>query len=121
VLYYLRYGFTPRPLDLFQSSQVYPWFTKKPLEREKGKQLGLWPWRGGGSPEFGGSGGGVGRERGREVCELTLGRFAAGVGTEGQPATVLRGVVRRQPRERLPRRGVGTVVATGGRVSFSRC
>jgi hypothetical protein len=51
---------------------------------------------------------GSARKEVREVCEITLGQFAVGVETEGQPAAVLRDAVRCQPRERLPRRGVGT-------------
>jgi hypothetical protein len=62
--------------------------------------------------------GSTGKEVG-EVCELTKGPLAAGVGVEGQQAAVLCGAVRCQPLEQLLRRGGGTIVAKGGRVSFS--
>jgi hypothetical protein len=55
-----------------------------------------------------------------EVCELTKGPFAAGVGAEGQPAAVFRSAVRCQPWERLLRQGGGTAVVKGDWVSFSR-
>jgi hypothetical protein len=65
-LYYLRFGFTGRPLELLFLLQIGPWFTKKTLERMRETQLGPWPWRRQLRPKLGGSGGGFGRGRGGE-------------------------------------------------------
>jgi hypothetical protein len=45
LFYYLRLGFTGRPLELLFLSQIGPWFTKNTLERTRERQCSPWAWR----------------------------------------------------------------------------
>jgi hypothetical protein len=43
--YYLRCGFAAGSLELSDTSQICPWFTKNTLELKKGTQCHPWAWR----------------------------------------------------------------------------
>jgi hypothetical protein len=51
-LYYLRCGFAAGSLELSDTSQICPWFTKNSLERKRDTQLGLQPWPVAVRPQF---------------------------------------------------------------------
>jgi hypothetical protein len=98
-LYYLRFGFTGRPLELLSLLQIGPNSRKRPW-KEWGRR-NVVPGHGGrrGSPELGGSGGALGRGRGGEgrgthrgsTCAHGRGRDALGGGLRRWPAVPVAG------------------------------
>jgi hypothetical protein len=93
-LYYLRIYLSRRPLELSNTSQICPWFTKTTLERSGSPQLGPWGrppavlagfWRGGGRGRWG--------EGGRTTGGSPRGgmRVGLGLGGRGRGCTAAQG------------------------------